>query len=331
MSTAFVTGVGGQDGSYLAEQLLDLGWSVHALTRTDKTDVAQLSAGIIPHPGDLTDHESLQHALEDASPDVVFNLAGSSSVARSWDSPAETVAVNSTAVAVLLEATWRLREATGNDIRFVQASSAEIFGNAAVAPQHENCSIQPVSPYGASKALAHNLVQIYRNRGMFASTAILYNHESPRRPVAFVTRKITSQVAKIFLGQADSLLLGNLDARRDWGWAPDYVDAMYRIAAHSDAQDFVIATGQSHTVADFVASAFAAVGINNWQQYVEIDQRFVRPADATELRGDSRKAQRLLGWKPTMDFEEMVAHMVMNDIDLEKRSLSATTFQEPQI
>ncbi|WP_224026854.1 GDP-mannose 4,6-dehydratase [Arthrobacter sp. NicSoilC5] len=331
MRTAFITGVGGQDGSYLAEQLLDLGWSVHALTRNDQAAAAQLPMGVSSHPGDLTDHESLQGALELALPDVVFNLAGSSSVARSWEDPAETVSVNSTAVAALLEATWRLRETTGNDIRFVQASSAEIFGNATEIPQHENCIICPVSPYGASKALAHNLVQIYRNRGMFAASAILYNHESPRRPVTFVTRKITSQVARIALGRADSLLLGNLEARRDWGWAPDYVDAMYRIATYSDAQDFVIATGQSHTVADFVSSAFGAVGISDWQQYVEIDQRFVRPADANEMRGDSSKAQRLLGWKPTVAFDEMVARMVRNDIILEKRSLSTPAYQEPEV
>lgn len=331
MRTAFVTGVGGQDGSYLAEQLLNLGWSVHALTRNDQTDAAQLPGGIISHPGDLTDHESLQRALGDALPDVVFNLAGSSSVARSWDSPAETIAVNSTAVAALLEATWRLRETTGNDIRFVQASSAEIFGNATEIPQHENCSIRPVSPYGASKALAHNLVQIYRSRGMFASSAILYNHESPRRPLTFVTRKITSQVAKIALGRGDSLQLGNLDARRDWGWAPDYVDAMYRIATYSAAEDFIVATGKSHTVADFVSSAFGAVGISDWHQFVKIDQRFVRPVDASEMRGNSEKAQRLLGWKPTVDFEEMVAQMVRNDITLEKQSVSTMTYQERQV
>ncbi|BCW79813.1 GDP-mannose 4,6-dehydratase [Arthrobacter sp. NicSoilC5] len=301
------------------------------MTRNDQAAAAQLPMGVSSHPGDLTDHESLQGALELALPDVVFNLAGSSSVARSWEDPAETVSVNSTAVAALLEATWRLRETTGNDIRFVQASSAEIFGNATEIPQHENCIICPVSPYGASKALAHNLVQIYRNRGMFAASAILYNHESPRRPVTFVTRKITSQVARIALGRADSLLLGNLEARRDWGWAPDYVDAMYRIATYSDAQDFVIATGQSHTVADFVSSAFGAVGISDWQQYVEIDQRFVRPADANEMRGDSSKAQRLLGWKPTVAFDEMVARMVRNDIILEKRSLSTPAYQEPEV
>lgn len=328
VKTALITGVSGQDGSYLAEQLLGLGWSVHALTRAADDESAQIPAAIKSHPGDLNDHDSIVHALRDAVPDVVFNLAGSSSVARSWEFPAETISVNSTAVAAFLEATWRLREETGKDIRFVQASSAEMFGSAAEVPQSENCPIRPVSPYGASKALAHNLVQIYRSRGMFASTAILYNHESPRRPVSFVTRKITSQVARIALGRAHSLQLGNLDAVRDWGWAPDYVDAMYRIATHSKADDFVIATGQSHTVRDFVASAFAAAGIDDWSQYVQVDPRFVRPADASEMRGDAGKARRELRWKPTVEFGEMVGHMVRKDIMLEEQSQLSETSQE---
>lgn len=328
VKTALITGVGGQDGSYLAEQLLDLGWCVHALTRAAHDERAQTPQGIRSHPGDLNDHDSLKRALGDALPDVVFNLAGSSSVARSWEAPAETISVNSTGVAALLEATWRLGEQTGKDIRFVQASSAEIFGSAREVPQREDCPIRPVSPYGASKALAHNLVQIYRNRGMFASNAILYNHESPRRPETFVTRKISSQVARIALGRADSLQLGNLDAMRDWGWAPDYVDAMYRIGTHVKPDDFVIATGESHTVREFVSCAFAAVGISDWSQYIQVDPRFVRPADASEMRGDPEKARRILGWKPTVDFDEMVGHMVHNDVVLEEQSQSTENYQE---
>ncbi|BAS10596.1 GDP-mannose 4,6 dehydratase 1 [Arthrobacter sp. Hiyo4] len=320
--TAFITGATGQDGSYLADQLAGQGWSVHALVRTAPakgTVVGDRAFSL--HLGDLSDHNNLKRVLQTIQPDVVFNLAGSSSVAESWEDPAATISVNATSVAALMESTWKLQQDAGKEIRFVQASSAEIFGSSTDVPQNELSRICPVSPYGASKALAHHLVGVYRRRGMFVSSAILYNHESPRRPAKFVTRKITSQVARIALGHLETLDLGNLDATRDWGWAPDYVDSLVRMATYKDPDDFVIATGISHTVRDFVRRAFESAGISHWEKHVRVDPRFIRPIDASEMRGDASKAQRLLDWKPTVDFGEMVSQMVQNDLVVEAKRL----------
>jgi GDPmannose 4,6-dehydratase len=218
--------------------------------------------------------------------------------------------VSGIAAAAVLQAAWELSERTGGQVRVVQAASAEIFGNPANSPQDESTAIAPVTPYGAAKAYAHHMVGVYRGRGLHAVSAILYNHESPRRPLSFVTRKITSTAVSIARGGATELALGNLDARRDWGWAPDYVDAMVRAARHRVPSDYVIATGVPHSVAEFVAAAFARVGIDDWQPYVRVDPAFVRPVDAVELTGDPGRAQHELGWQPTLNFQQIVAAMV---------------------
>jgi len=320
MPQAFITGVTGQDGSYLAERLLREGWGVHALVRSARDASEQpLNADVTSHVGDLGNPQSVAQIIADVEPDVVYNLAGISSVALSWQEPELTSRVTGTSVAAMLEAAWKLQEKVGRPVRFLQASSSEIFGAATERPQSETTPVRPVSPYGAAKAYAHHVVGVYRGRGMLASAAILYNHESPRRPETFVTRKITAAAASISLGLSDSVSLGNLDARRDWGWAPDYVDAMIRIAAADSADDYVVATGEAHTVREFVAAAFAAAGITDWEPFVKIDPRFNRPVDAPEMVGDATKLRTTLGWEPTVDFSDLVGQMVKNDLQLLSR------------
>ena len=243
------------------------------------------------------------------APQEVYNLAAISSVAQSWDEPDRTAHVNGLAAVALMESA-RL----AGDVRLVQASSAEIFGEPADSPQTEDTAIRPVNPYGAAKAFAHLSAGVFRQRDQHVSSAILYNHESPRRHERFVTRKITSTVAAIARGDADELVLGNLDARRDWGWAPDYVDAMVRAARADEPGDYVVATGRAHSVREFVAAAFAAAGVNDWEHLVRQDERFFRPADPTELVGDASRARDVLGWEPTVAFEEIVARMVAADL-----------------
>ncbi|QCC78588.1 GDP-mannose 4,6-dehydratase [Nocardioides daphniae] len=312
MSRALVTGVAGQDGTYLAELLLADGVEVHGLVRPDD-DTAYVPDGVVLHAGDVTDHESTRTLLHELGPDLVVNLAAMSSVARSWSEPELSWAVNAEAAIALLEAAEEMADA-GHQIRFVQASSAELFGSPAVSPQDESTPLAPTNPYGEAKAAAHRGVGEARARGLHASSLILYNHESPRRPPAFVTRKITAGVAAIARGRETELVLGNLDARRDWGWAPDYADALLRAAHAETPDDYVIATGVSHTVRDFVAAAFAAAGVDAWEQYVRVDPAFFRPTDATELVGDASRARRGLGWAPTRTFEQVVAAMVAADL-----------------
>jgi GDPmannose 4,6-dehydratase len=316
LQTALVTGITGQDGSYLADQLVAEGVVVHGLVRPEERGPAteQLPEAVVLHELALDDDQALRSVLDAARPDVVFSLAGVSSVALSWQQPVLTAEVNGVLVARLLQLAWELQERTGRAVRLVQASSGEVFAGAQAAPQDERTALSPQSPYGASKAFAHTLVQVFRSRGMHASNAILYNHESPRRPTSFVTRKITSTVAAIAEGRADRLVLGNLDARRDWGWAPEYVEAMVRMARADEPGDYVVATGVSHTVADFVAAAFARVRIKDWQRYVTTDPAFVRPVDAVELRGDARRARERLGWQPQVGFTELVGRMVEADL-----------------
>jgi GDPmannose 4,6-dehydratase len=218
------------------------------------------------------------------------------------------------AAVALMESALQLQEKSGRAVRLVQASSAEIFGQPGVSPQIEDTPIRPVNPYGAAKAYAHLMVDVYRHRDLHAVSVILYNHESPRRPVQFVTRKITSTVAAIAQGRAERLTLGNLDARRDWGWAPDYVDAMLRAARADAARDYVIATGVGHSVRDFVDAAFRHAGMGEWTHLVDVDDEFVRPVDAADLTGDASRAQTELGWAPTVDFDEIVARMVAADL-----------------
>lgn len=308
MSTAVVTGVTGQDGGYLAEQLVADGARVHGVIRPGEQPGPHLVAlgdALTLHVVDLQDLSAVAALLDQVAPDQVFNLVGVSSVAQSWAEPALTLAVNGVVVAVLLQALL------GSAAVLVQASSAEIFAGSGVSPQDEGTPLVPRSPYGTSKAVAHQLVQAYRERGLAACNAILYNHESPRRPISFVTRKITSTVAAIARGETDRLVLGNLEARRDWGWAPDYVRALRLLAAHPDVGDVVVATGRSHTVREFAAAAFAAAGI---PERIESDPAFARPYDAADLVGRPDRARELLGWQPLLGFAEVVGAMVEADL-----------------
>jgi GDPmannose 4,6-dehydratase len=314
MTRALVTGITGQDGGYLAERLVAEGCEVHGLVHAADPAVHELVARtpeVVLHEGDLRDEASLARAVSAAEPDEVYNLAGVSSVARSWDEPVHTADVTALGVARLLAAVAAQQEDTGRPMAFVQASSAEVFGVAARCPQDELTPLRPSSPYGVAKVFGHQLCGVYRAKGVHAVSLILYNHESPRRPVSFVSRKITHGVAQVARGRQDELVLGNLDARRDWGWAPDYVDAMVRAARADEADDFVIATGEAHSVKEFALAAFARAGV---EPRIRVDETLVRPTDPALLVGDASKARRVLGWRPSVDFEELVARMVDADL-----------------
>jgi len=317
MPTALITGITGQDGGYLAERLLDEDWQVHGLVHAGGGHVDELrrrTPSVELHEGDLADAAAIFELVDAVAPDEIYNLGGISSVALSWEHPLLTAEVSGLGGGAVLEAGWQLKQRGGLEVRVLQASSAEMFGMPVQSPQSETTPIAPVSPYGAAKAFAHHLVGVYRARGLHAVSCILYNHESPRRPPQFVTRKITRSAALIALGRQDSLELGSLDVRRDWGWAPDYVDAMVRAIRYPDPHDFVIATGESHSVADFVEVAFMHAGLRGWRHYVSLDESLIRPVDAAELVGDSRKARRMLGWRPAVNFEDMVRRMVDSDL-----------------
>lgn len=312
MPSALVTGVYGQDGALLARSLGEAGWEVHGTAR--RIESGPDLPGLTVHEADLTDAAGFAAVIDRVAPDLLVNLAGISSVAQSWDDPVLTSEVSGRVVADLLEACRVLEQRVGRQVRFVQASSSEIFGASTVVPQDESTPILPVSPYGAAKAYAHLLGRVARSRGQFASNAILYNHESPQRPLSFVTRKITRGVAEIVTGRADTITLGNLDAKRDWSWAGDVIEAIIAIATAAEPDDFVVASGVSRSVRDFVAAAFAAAGIDDWEGRVQQDARFMRPSDAPEMRGDARKITSELGWHPRVPFEEMVRRMVEHDI-----------------
>lgn len=318
MQTALVTGITGQDGGYLAERMIADGCAVHGLVRAgeDLDDLQRRSPEAVLHEGELTDEDALARVLAESGADEVYHLAGISSVALSWKEPILTADVNALGTARLLELAWQHQQRRDRPVRFLHASSAEIFGSAAVAPQDEQTPVRPTSPYGAAKAFAHHLVGVYRERGMFAVSLLLYNHESDRRPDSFVTRKITQAAARIALGLQDELVLGNLEVQRDWGWAPDYVDAMMRALRHVRPDDYVIATGKAHSVADFVAAAFDRAGVPDWRRHVRVDEEFFRPADAGLQVGNAAKAQRELGWLPRVPFEELVGRMVDADLEL---------------
>lgn len=307
---ALITGITGQDGWYLAELLRAQGTELFGLVAAG--DDAQLPAGVRAIEGDMRDAASLRAAVEQAEPDQVYNLASISSVAFSWREPELVADVNGLGVLRLLTAVRDWQATAGREVHVVQASSAEVFGCAA-PPQNEDTPIAPTTPYGAAKAYAQHVVRTYRAAGLRASSVILYNHESPRRPPEFVTRKITQAVARIADGRDERLALGSLTSRRDWGYAPDYVAAMALVAARDEPDDFVVATGISHTVGDFVAAAFAAVGIEDWAGYVDLDPAFQRAGDSGEQRGDATRARAVLGWAPTVSFEELVALLVAHD------------------
>ena len=317
MAVALITGITGQTGSYLCEQLLGEKWDVHGLVRDAddlETEFAKRSPQAILHAGDLASVDDLRGLVASVAPDVIFNLGGLTSVGASWNDPDLIGLIDGLRVGTLLDAALQLHRDSGRRVGFVQASSAELFGAATEVPQTEDTPIRPVNPYGAAKAYAHHLVGVYRSAGLDASSCILYNHESPRRPLAFVTRKITNGVARIAAGLDDSITLGNLDAMRDWGWAPDYARALALAAGKPG--DYIIASGVSHTVRDFVAAAFAAAGITDWERYVRLDPSLLRTQDAPIQRGDADKAHRELGWSPEVTFDELVHRMVRHDLEL---------------
>lgn len=314
MTVALITGAAGQDGSYLCEQLVEDGVEVHAVVEDrERASALPWLASARVHEADLRDARQLRAVVEAVAPDELYNLAGVSSVARSWKEPGVTAEVNGVAVAVLLQAAWELQCERGRPVRVVQASSAEIFGTPQDSPQSERTVVAPTNPYGASKAYAHHLVGVYRGLGLHATSLILYNHESPRRPDTFVTRKITRAAARIARGEQEHLVLGALDARRDWGWAPDYVAGMVRAARYDGGGDFVLATGVTHSVREFVAAAFAAAGVADWEPLIRHDAALVRPVETAESRGDASRAYAVLDWGHSVDFEGVVRRMVEED------------------
>jgi GDPmannose 4,6-dehydratase len=319
VTSALVTGITGQDGSYLAELLLDKGYEVHGMVRRSSTEkfdrIEHLRDRITLHQGDLLDQRSIVDALRASRPDEVYNLAAMSFVAVSWIQPTLTAEFTGVGVTRMLEA---MREVCP-EARFYQASSSEMFGKVRQTPQNEETPFYPRSPYGVAKAYGHHITVNYRESyGLQASSGILFNHESERRGLEFVTRKITWHAAAIKLGQADELRLGNLDAKRDWGYAKDYVEAMWLMLQQDRAEDYVIATGVTNTVQHCVELAFGHVGLD-WQQYVVIDDAFKRPAEVDLLVGDPGKAKRELGWEPRTSFEQLVQLMVEADLKLLSR------------
>lgn len=318
--TALITGINGMDGSHLADLLLDKDYIVYGLERRVSTPVRRNSGHLVDNvtflTGDLTDHRSLIDAIEISQPDEVYNLAAQSFVGSSWSIPIQTSEVNAIGAVNLLEAIRRVKP----DTKVYQASTSEMYGNhqyIGVTYANEKTQFAPRSPYGVAKLFAHHMMINYRESyDMFCSCGILFNHESERRGYEFVTRKITDGVAKIYCGLSDKIVLGNIFAKRDWGYAPDYVDAMWRILQNDEPTEFVISTGKNHSVRDFVEEAFNCVGIEDWYNYISQDEKYMRPAEIHNLLGDSTKARNLLNWKPNTNFETMVYNMVKNDIEL---------------
>jgi GDPmannose 4,6-dehydratase len=326
MSKALITGITGQDGSYLAEFLLERGYEVHGMIRRASTfnteridslyrDPHEPGVRLFLHYGDLTDSSGLRVLLERVQPDEVYNLGAQSHVRVSFDQPEYTGDVVALGALRLLEAVRDYQKRTGHDVRYYQAGSSEMFGNSP-SPQSERTPFQPRSPYGAAKVFAHWQTVNYREAyGLFAANGILHNHESPRRGETFVTRKITRAATRIALGLQDRIYLGNLDARRDWGYAHDYVEAMWMILQHHEPDDFVIATGESRSVRDFLNAAFGLLNLN-WREHVVVDPRYFRPTEVNDLLGDATKARTVLRWRPKTSFDEMVRIMIENDMEL---------------
>jgi GDPmannose 4,6-dehydratase len=317
---ALITGITGQDGSYLAELLLDKGYEVHGVVRRSSTErferIEHLRDRLTLHQGDLLDQRSLVDALRVARPDEIYNLAAMSYVAVSWIQPTLTAEFTGVGVTRLLEA---MREVCP-EARFYQASSSEMFGKVRDVPQNEATPFYPRSPYGVAKAYGHFITVNYRESyGLHATSGILFNHESERRGLEFVTRKVTWHAAAIRLGRRDRLELGNLDAKRDWGYAKDYVDAMWRMVQRDEPSDYVIATGRTHSVRECVEIAFDQAGLGDWQAYVQLDPSLIRPAEVDLLVGDASKAERELGWVPRTSFEQLIRLMVDADLALLSR------------
>jgi GDPmannose 4,6-dehydratase len=319
---ALITGITGQDGSYLAEFLLEKGYKVFGTTRRSSTinfeRIEHLVDKVSLLQADLLDQSSLASAIQESEPDEVYNLAAQSFVQTSWNQPVLTGEFTAIGVTRVLEAI----RAINPKIKFYQASSSEMFGKVTETPQKETTRFYPRSPYGVAKVYGHYITLNYRESyDMFACSGILFNHESPRRGLEFVTRKISHAVARISLGKQEKLELGNLDAKRDWGFAGDYVEAMWLMLQQEQPDDYVIATGEAHSVQEFVEIAFKAVGIDDWQKYVEANKsQFMRPAEVDYLIGDYKKAKDVLGWQPKTSFPQLVEMMVKADLEAEKKN-----------
>jgi GDPmannose 4,6-dehydratase len=325
MRRALITGITGQDGTYLAEFLHSRGYRVFGLVKGQNNpkaeDVQQKYPFVELLSADLQDLPSLVAAMEEAQPDEVYNLGAISFVAMSFKQAELTANVTGLGVLRMLEAI-RLSAGRDNNVRFYQASSSEMFGKVRETPQTELTPFHPRSPYGVAKVFGHNITVNYRESyDMYATSGILFNHESPRRGLEFVTRKVTHAVARIKLGLQDELSLGNLDAKRDWGFAGDYVRAMWMMLQQDEPSDYVISTGETHEVREFIRLAFAAAEIEDWERYVRIDERFFRPAEVDLLVGDSSRAHDELGWSPSVGFEQLVTMMVEHDLDEQTRRL----------
>jgi GDPmannose 4,6-dehydratase len=323
MPNALITGITGQDGSYLAEFLIKKGYKVYGLIRRTSLTIDDRIRHILDDvellDGDLLDQLSLIKAVRAARPDEVYNLAAMSYVPTSFAQPVLTGEYTALGVTKMLEAI-RLAD---RPVRFYQASSSEMFGKVREVPQSETTPFHPRSPYGVAKVYGHWITVNYREAyDIFACSGILFNHESPRRGLEFVTRKITNAVARIKLGLQREVRLGNLEARRDWGFAGDYVEAMWLMLQQERPDDYVVATGETHSVAEFAERAFACIGISNWHDYVKVDPAYLRPADVELLIGDPTKARERLGWQPKVSFEDLVAMMVDADLETERKNLS---------
>lgn len=321
MKHALITGITGQDGSYLAEFLLKKGYKVYGTVRRLSTpnmeNIRHIQDDVELLSADLLDQTSLTEAIVAAKPDELYNLAAQSFVKASFDQPVLTGEFTALGVTRVLEAIRNVNP----KIKFYQASSSEMFGKVVETPQKETTRFHPRSPYGVAKVYGHYITLNYRESyDMFACNGILFNHESPRRGIEFVTRKISHAVARIKLGTQKKLVLGNLDAKRDWGFAGDYVEAMWLMLQQNKPDDYVVATGETHSVREFVELAFAEVGITDWKKYVEADNpKHLRPAEVDYLIGDSSKAEKVLGWKPKTSFKELVAMMVQADLEREEK------------
>ena len=312
-----ITGINGMDGSFLADFLLEKGYEVYGMERRssskNRTNTGHLEGKINFVNGDLGDQNSLLRCLKESNPEEVYNLASQSFVGESWNTPEQTGDVTGLGVLRMLEA---IRE-YGKPVKFYQASTSEMFGRMVENPAKETTPFYPRSPYGVAKLYGHWITKNYRESyDMFNVSGILFNHESERRGIEFVTRKITDGVAKVHLGYEDHIKLGNLDSKRDWGYSPDYMEAAWLMMQHETPEDFVIATGKSHSIRDFLDIAFNCVGIDDWSNYVVQDERYMRPAEIDVLCGDSSKAREQLGWTPKTTFEDMVERMVQRDVGL---------------
>lgn len=327
MKRALITGITGQDGLYLSELLHDKGYKVYGLVRGQNNPKRALLEQSHPFveilSGNLLDLSSLMRAFSAAQPDEVYNLGAVSFVAYSWENARLTTDVTGGGVLNVLEALRFYQDTSGKRVRFYQASSSEMFGKVQQVPQSESTLLWPRSPYGVAKVYGHYMTINYRESyDLHASSGILFNHESPRRGPEFVTRKVSQAVARISLGLQDKIALGNLDAKRDWGFAGDYVEAMWLMMQQEVADDYVISTGETHSIRELLDIAFAEVGIDDWTDYVYIDPAFMRPAEVDLLIGDATKARDVLGWKPKVEFPELVQMMVRNDVD-EQSKLAA--------